>query len=487
MLQLLKSTLLRLLLGTILGFGSVTCAQDLWVEPQDSVAALLDADRYAWRLFVALNWPADIAKREADPTRTFGEHAVTVWESWKLTSGVNDEVFLAGGINPGPWLPGGTTPPRKLHEFESLPFQQLRAQIVRGRAARALFDPEVSTTSNENHMNKAAYDFVVENELYNVEGQELFFEKAEKLFLDASAAGRVVDFAEYRVDFPPAAKEVKAQWRLITEADKDRYHWAEFENLGGDKQVFGLTALHITTKDLPNWLWATFEHVDNPNFEGAEHWILPSRDSAAGVEGYPAGLGIEGTRWQHYRLRGTQTEFVNAAGEATLLANSQIEQGFQTSSSCITCHARAAIGSNVGRPANRLSIFQNEFESVVIGNIGSPVESWFIQKTSSNPVTGELKYLPLDFVWSFRRAKRKAPIQTQETVPGFAADIVPLFRQKDINSMKRIFDLSKYEDVKDHAREILNRLEDGSMPCDGPWPDEDVNLFRRWVDGGMPR
>ena len=32
----------------------------------------------------------------------------------------------------------------------------------------------------------------------------------------------------------------------------------------GVTRLFGLTALHITTKDLPNWFWATFESVYNP-------------------------------------------------------------------------------------------------------------------------------------------------------------------------------------------------------------------------------
>ena len=33
--------------------------------------------------------------------------------------------------------------------------------------------------------------------------------------------------------------------------------------------------------------------------------------------------------------------------------------------------------------------------------------------------------------------------------------------------------------------EILARLEDKSMPCDGPWPEEQIKLFKRWVEEGM--
>ena len=48
------------------------------------------------------------------------------------------------------------------------------------------------------------------------------------------------------------------------------------------------------------------------------------------------------------------------------------------------------------------------------------------------------------------------------------------------------FDLWKREDVAEHSQDILRRLEDGSMPCDQGWPEEQVAVFRRWVEAGMP-
>ncbi len=72
---------------------------------------------------------------------------------------------------------------------------------------------------------------------------------------------------------------------------------------------------------------------------------------------------------------------------------------------------------------------------------------------------------------------------TQPT--SFAKDIRPLFRAKDINSMKNAFDLSSYDDVRAHADAILGRVSAGSMPCDGPWPREQVDVFSRWVEEGM--
>jgi len=67
----------------------------------------------------------------------------------------------------------------------------------------------------------------------------------------------------------------------------------------------------------------------------------------------------------------------------------------------------------------------------------------------------------------------------------FEDDIRSLFRDKDRERMQWAFDLWSYEDVKQNAPQILERLEDGDMPCDGAWPDEQIEKFRRWVTSGM--
>ena len=69
---------------------------------------------------------------------------------------------------------------------------------------------------------------------------------------------------------------------------------------------------------------------------------------------------------------------------------------------------------------------------------------------------------------------------------GFERDIRPLFRDKDVQSMSSAFDLSSYEDVRASADKILVTVANGSMPCDGPWPAERVELFRGSVDAGCP-
>jgi hypothetical protein len=48
------------------------------------------------------------------------------------------------------------------------------------------------------------------------------------------------------------------------------------------------------------------------------------------------------------------------------------------------------------------------------------------------------------------------------------------------------FDLWSYEDVVQNKDAILGTLSAGDMPCDGPWPAAQVELFRSWVAAGTP-
>jgi hypothetical protein len=69
----------------------------------------------------------------------------------------------------------------------------------------------------------------------------------------------------------------------------------------------------------------------------------------------------------------------------------------------------------------------------------------------------------------------------------FEKDIKPLFRERDRRSMVFAFDLWSYDDVSNQAPAIIARLRDGTMPCDGAWPEAQVDAFQRWMDAGMLR
>jgi CDGSH-type Zn-finger protein/truncated hemoglobin YjbI len=77
------------------------------------------------------------------------------------------------------------------------------------------------------------------------------------------------------------------------------------------------------------------------------------------------------------------------------------------------------------------------------------------------------------------------------TLPGpgepvsFEAHIKPLFRDRDRQSMSFAFDLWSADDVRAHAHDILQRLRDGSMPCDAAWPAGQIAVFERWTETGL--
>jgi hypothetical protein len=68
----------------------------------------------------------------------------------------------------------------------------------------------------------------------------------------------------------------------------------------------------------------------------------------------------------------------------------------------------------------------------------------------------------------------------------FTADVKPLFRESDRAAMRGAFDLWSSEDVRAHGTAIAGRLRDGSMPCDGRWPADHVDLFEQWLAQGGP-
>jgi len=364
-------------------------------EPSNPAMAINEPDRYAWLLFMALNWPADVPLKKSNPSKPFGAPGPVVWETWRnVRNQAPDTTFKPDGSDPGEWLGTQTQATRTENDVDNSPLQQ---QLLRRGRAEIMFDRPVSTINrNETRLNRDMYEFIRKNTLYNIEGQELLIGKVQA------------------ISFPVNSKEIKAQWRRISESDKPRYHWVEI-SVSGQVQIYGLTALHVITKDIPNWFWATFEHEDNklPANQGGraenEGWLIKSKDKFAcptpphDCEKIPAGIGLENTKWQNYRLRGTQVDFVDVFGQPTILANSQPEQGFQATSSCITCHARATIGSRVMDEANRLEIFKPQDPAnpdKIESYTGSPNPEWF-----ANDGTGK-RYIHLDFVWSLFRAQR---------------------------------------------------------------------------------
>jgi hypothetical protein len=379
-----------------------------WAEPPSGALTEADSDEFAWRLFIALNWPADVRKRSADPRAVLGADRPVVWETWQSPG----DIFFKDGSDPGPWAPGrdgGAIATERRFETASLKDLPNAKHIV-GGVMVPVADPLAGASRlTEIRMNRAAYEFIRAEELYNLDGQ-----------LRAYAAAK-------RVDFPLGARDIKAQWRPISAEQRSRYHTVEVAFADGTSRLFGLTAVHLASKDQAHWFWATFEHVDNPRLPGSEGWQLASRDRfacrgiAADCNRAPNRVGLEGTVWQYYRLRGTLTGYVDGAGRPQRLANSELENGMQTTASCMTCHSRASIGVVAGAPA-RLPIFDQGHDEAPRdvrarrGYIGMPTAEWFGGERGDAGGGGDggragagrgTVFRPLDFVWSLSKAKAK--------------------------------------------------------------------------------
>jgi hypothetical protein len=242
--------------------------------------------------------------------------------------------------------------------------------------------------------NRPAFDFIVENKLYTQRG------------LAAAFGGAI--------NFPTGTIEVKAEWIPVSQLQSwngvttgqaaSLYHISRAHI--GDKFVpVALVALHIISKELPNWTWATFEHWKNPGRCDAIgcHDMFGARkadeasnpqpdrgyaycDHSAAFKQLVSEAGLADV-WLNYCLKGTQTNFVTSTGQTTLLGNSvseTINAGVAPPrSSCITCHAEAAADRN-GKPA------------LIRFETGAPQPSWFIG--SGTPATPQ--YKQADFVWA---------------------------------------------------------------------------------------
>jgi hypothetical protein len=66
----------------------------------------------------------------------------------------------------------------------------------------------------------------------------------------------------------------------------------------------------------------------------------------------------------------------------------------------------------------------------------------------------------------------------------FEHEIKPLFLPFDRDAMLFAFDLWSHSDVVENAAMIIQRLERGEMPCDRPWPLQQLELFRSWMQQG---
>jgi len=323
---------------------------------------------FAWKQFVALNWPAGEQRGQPDCDRRPGDSGPTVWERYKTT----DQLFLSDAKDPGPWDNGSNEEMILKHRAkasEALPVESSIRQAVGGW----LIDQQRNPTYYSISINEDFYEYVRRHQYYNAD-----------IVGDTDS-----------LTFPEGALEVKAAWRIMTEKDhQDRFHTIEARvtrydaegNPTGEtpKKTVGLVGMHIVYKapGFPQWVWATFEQVDNTDPSATGHasyynpdcegeYCEPNQSPLESGQSFdepnqltrinPVSSDIAkvnrawqdqvaGTVFEHYRLVSPQWPSDpknpgNPQGSPTpdTVANVTMESYIQPTSSCMDCHSTARV------------------------------------------------------------------------------------------------------------------------------------------------
>lgn len=377
------------------------------LSPFASVEANLPYfDDFSWREFIALTWPAEISKAPPytrgvrDKAKAYGNASGTlVWQTWKS----DYEIFLPGGAPPKPWDSYDTPSPcgGKLTAYQTIlaSFDKYHGfnQAGFGVDAGPLISRNAKYVRYETRVNRPEYDYIL-NPLPRQPGP---------LYLAVNLPSKTNGIP--LLEFPKGAMELKAGWRDLTnvpQSQKERYFTTTallLDPVSGvcKPATLGLVALHIIhkTKSFPNWVWSTFEQIDNvPAITGEAEYgrppygfndndpnnqklspmgkpitrcnppvpepqptqavriraISPSTQKTNGL--YHGTPQLQNTIWQNYQL--TLTQWPIAGGLSTFpstaqpkpqinTANVAAETWFQnsTATSCMACHKKATDSS----------------------------------------------------------------------------------------------------------------------------------------------
>ena len=262
-----------------------------------------DFDNFAWRAFIALNWPSltDPARRGLpDRSRALGDKGPRVWETFKARYELFQTAPDGRPVPPQPWAtyaalnpcgPGADNRAKTLASFD--PFMDFnQASFMAGVGSSPLVAQNRTYTRYEARLNEPEYS---------------------ALALSGWSLGQNLPDPTHPAKLPAGSIAVKAAWRLLTQADtpaiRARYYVASANVVdvartlaAGHvvclKRDVALVGLHIMirTKDRPQGIWSTFEQVDNVPPAGTGEAREPdARDAGAPYsyfDGHKPNLGL---------------------------------------------------------------------------------------------------------------------------------------------------------------------------------------------------
>lgn len=225
---------------------------------------------YSWQALIAINWPLDetgVARKK------FTDKGAPAWLKWKEAF----QVYRADGKAPAAWDSPRTDTglglkPTVLGDRDSriiinahTPTNTSHPMNIADETDQAfagkLFDQNGNVVVYEVLMNKEEFDYVVDNKLYNINGQ-LEFSKT-----NTEADFPKGNYAQQKL----GATEIKFAWKILKDSDyKERYFTDEGYIINEttqkpEKVELGLIGFHISQKTPTGkqWVWSTFEHIDN--------------------------------------------------------------------------------------------------------------------------------------------------------------------------------------------------------------------------------
>jgi hypothetical protein len=246
-------------------------AHDPSLSPTDSRPYF---DVFSWQSFIALNWPASAKPGVPNQPNTPAvftsapNGTSVVWMTYKTS----DDLFATGSSAPLPWSAGptygtstsgvpttGTTyaPPI----FARLTKASTPAQLSDTQEAFSfpLVDQNSAYVRYDVRYNQAFYQFVANNQLYlltNLVKLEMKGPVSMPASVAPSTSGAMMIKAAWRVMGP---NDMTGRYYVINAVVSDPVTGAT------STQKMGLVGLHIAQKlkDFPEWIWSTFEQVDN--------------------------------------------------------------------------------------------------------------------------------------------------------------------------------------------------------------------------------
>jgi hypothetical protein len=262
--------------------------------PSTRVDPFPEFDNFAWRAFIALNWPSltDPGHRGVpDRAKALGDKGPRVWETFKARY----ELFQVGKngrpVAPQPWA-----------TYEAL--NPCGADVDSSAKTLATFEPFMDFNQSAFLPGVAANPLVAQNRTYTRYELRINEPEYSALAFTGWSQDENLPDAAHPARLPADSIAVKAAWRLLTAADtaaaRARYYVVENANMVDvaktlaaghvvcSRSDVALVGLHIVirTKYRPQGLWTTFEHVDNVPPAGAGDAREPDAKDAGAPYSY---------------------------------------------------------------------------------------------------------------------------------------------------------------------------------------------------------